>query len=117
MQEQAETRMREVEVRDREGGRTKSPGGRSFLLGAQRGGKEVENRKVGVWGSRKVRVWGLGLGAVGRPGRLGSVEWGEDPRTLGTVEGVQTRKQDCDQEVRPALWVKSKKSSKPLGEA
>lgn len=34
MQEQAGARMREVEDRAREGGRTKSPGGKSFLLGA-----------------------------------------------------------------------------------
>lgn len=106
---QAGARMREVEVRAREGGRTKSPGGRSFLLGAQRGVKEV--------GSRKVGVQEPGLGAVGRPGQLGSVEWEEDPRTPSTVQEVQTRKQDCDQAVGPALWVKSRKSSKPLGEA
>lgn len=108
-QEQAGSRMREVEVRAKEGGWTKSSGGRSFLLGAQRGVKEV--------GSRKVGVREPGLGAVGRPGQLGSVEWEEDLRTPTTVEGVQTRKQDCDQAVGPALWVKSSKSSKPLGEA
>lgn len=61
-QEQAGARMREVEDRAREGGRTKSPGERSFLLGAQRGMKEAGSRKVGVWepslGARVSRVGG-----------------------------------------------------------
>lgn len=105
MQEQAGTRMREVEVRGGEGVRTKRS-----TEGVQRGMKVAWNRKVGVHKS--------GLRAVERPAQLGSEGWEEGPRTPATVEGVWTRKQDYDHlEVRPAHWVKSRKSSKPLGKA
>lgn len=68
MQEQAGVRMREMEDRAREGGRTKSPGGKVILSGStegHEGGGEQKSRGVGT------RLGGCGETRTARVSRVG----------------------------------------------